>query len=193
MKIVIDTREQSPLTFMKSSVVEGSVRKTLKTGDYSIEGMEHLIAIERKSPMDLFQTMGRGNKRFQRELARTINFDYFAILVECSYMDVIKKNFPNSHRTKMRGNVVMDILFTLKFKYGIDVIFAHDRSEATAIIRQTFKTYLANKEKIVLTKIGDVPCNMIKIILHQRRKLKKVLACRSKEAKTTKRLKSKKA
>ena len=41
MKIVIDTREQTPLKFRTSKNVEGTVVKALNTGDYSIEGMEH--------------------------------------------------------------------------------------------------------------------------------------------------------
>ncbi len=47
--IVIDTREQMPLVFRHLS----AVRATLQTGDYSVLGLEHLFAVERKSLADL--------------------------------------------------------------------------------------------------------------------------------------------
>jgi len=170
LTIVVDTREQRPFTFSKSRGVKGSIRKTLKAGDYSILGYEHLIAIERKSPMDIFGTLGKGHKRFQKEIRKAINMEYFAIIVECSYMDVITKNFKDSHRTKMGGDIIIEILYTLKFKYGIDVIFAQDRNEATAIIRQIFKSYHKWKNNPPLAKIGGDNTWMIRQILLWRKK-----------------------
>ena len=39
MRLVIDTREQTPLNFQNSEAVQG----TLQTGDYSVQGLEHLL------------------------------------------------------------------------------------------------------------------------------------------------------
>jgi ERCC4-type nuclease len=47
--LVVDSREQEPLTFSRLH----SVRGTLQTGDYSIRGLEELFSIERKSIPDL--------------------------------------------------------------------------------------------------------------------------------------------
>ncbi len=42
----------------------------LETGDYSIDGFESLITVERKSLSDLYGTLGYGRERFERELQR---------------------------------------------------------------------------------------------------------------------------
>lgn len=149
MKIVIDTREQLPLHFRKSKNLEGTVRGTLSTGDYSIEGFEDKIAIERKSSSDLFGSLGKGRERFKREIERAINrLEYFAILIECSQTVILNKSFDGAHNIKkMRGDVVIKILSTLQVKYGIPVIFCNGRTEAASIIRHLFYAYLRYKKK----------------------------------------------
>lgn len=46
---LIDTREQEPLDLSPLR----SARRRLTTGDYSLQGLEHVVAIERKSLTDL--------------------------------------------------------------------------------------------------------------------------------------------
>ena len=65
--IVVDTREQAPLTFTRLVSIPG----TLTSGDYSFCGGEELSAIERKSIADLVACcMGSNRERFFRELHR---------------------------------------------------------------------------------------------------------------------------
>jgi|TARA_Y100000296_G_C5178416_1_gene261581 ERCC4-type nuclease len=142
MKIVIDTRENLPLDFRKSKNMQGVEYRALKTGDYSIVGYEEEIAIERKGISDLFGSLGKGHKKFKKEMERALGFKYFAILVEGSFTVIQNKEFEGAHYTKMRGDVVIKILYTLKFKYGIDVIFCNGRIEASKIIRSIFTAYL---------------------------------------------------
>jgi ERCC4-type nuclease len=47
--LVIDSREQAPLAFERLE----SVRGTLRTGDYSVRGLEDLFSVERKTVADL--------------------------------------------------------------------------------------------------------------------------------------------
>lgn len=74
--IKIDTREQAPwhFDFIANPHNDKSVRiiakvttGTLATGDYSIEGLEHVICIERKSLEDLRNTVIRHRDRFKEE------------------------------------------------------------------------------------------------------------------------------
>jgi ERCC4-type nuclease len=153
--IVVDTREQNPLQFTASANVTGIVTKTLPVGDYSLLGYEHNIAVERKSATDLFGTLGKGHKRFEQELRKSLQYDCFIILVECPFRKIQQKDFPEAHHSKMRGDVIIDILFTIKFKYGIDVIFATDRNEASAIIRNLFKAYLKHRQASVKKVIEE--------------------------------------
>ena len=80
MKIVIDTREQTPLDFERydCEVVRGG----LATGDYSVAGLESLAAVERKSEEDLLGCLTRERPRFERELARARGMELFAVVVE---------------------------------------------------------------------------------------------------------------
>ena len=134
-EIVVDTREQKP--FFKNATYKG-----LKTGDYSILGLEDKIAIERKSPGDLFGTLGGGHKRFKKELERAKKLDYFAIIIEGSYSKILTKDFEGSYHNKMRGYVITSILFTLHVKYNINVFFAINRNESKKIIKEIFKAYI---------------------------------------------------
>lgn len=97
--LVIDNREQNPWTFEDVVVGFGNQKKrlaiekvpgTLKSGDYSILGMEDLVAIERKSKEDLFSTIGGGRDRFVRELGRLNQMKWAAVIIECEWFDAIK-------------------------------------------------------------------------------------------------------
>jgi ERCC4-type nuclease len=46
---VVDVREQTPLVFTRLQAVSG----TLYSGDYSIQGLEAIFSVERKSIEDL--------------------------------------------------------------------------------------------------------------------------------------------
>ena len=76
MRIAIDTREQLPYVFDCETEL-----KTLKTGDYSLVGGEHLISIERKSADDLVGSLTAGRERFEKELHRGMALQYFALLL----------------------------------------------------------------------------------------------------------------
>jgi len=134
-KIVVDTREQKPL--WKKNIIS----KKLDVGDYSIEGYEDKISIERKSLGDLFGTLGKGNKRFKKELEKAMKYNYFAIVIEGSFSSCLNKDFKGSHFSKMKGYVILKILFTLHIKYGINIFFTNGRIESKNIIKQIFNSY----------------------------------------------------
>ena len=67
--IVEDSREQTPLDFSPFEAQGVSVvRKKLRTGDYSVLGMERGIIIERKSLADCVSSLTHGRERLTREL-----------------------------------------------------------------------------------------------------------------------------
>ena len=83
--VIIDSREQKPLKFkMFETEVKG-----MKTGDYTVKGMEDLICIERKSKSDLISTLTQkiNRERFKREIDRMKPFKYKCVVVES---DMIK-------------------------------------------------------------------------------------------------------
>ena len=81
---IIDTREQLPLDLSPLRIVTG----TLTTGDYSIRGLESIIAIERKSLPDLLGCIGQHRERFEREIQRLLAYPTRAIVVEAIWTDL---------------------------------------------------------------------------------------------------------
>jgi DNA excision repair protein ERCC-4 len=141
MDIVVDSREQRPLWTKDIEI------KALNVGDYSLKGHEDKIAVERKSLQDLFGTLGSGHKRFKKELERAEGYDYFAIVVDGSYSDCKKKNFAGSFYSKMKGYVIIKILFTLHVKYKINIFFTNGRVESKQVIKSIFEAYITNISK----------------------------------------------
>lgn len=84
LTLVIDTREQAPLDLAPFRAELG----TLDTGDYSVMGLEHVVAVERKSLPDLVQCVGRERERFERELQRLLAYPHRAVVVEATWADL---------------------------------------------------------------------------------------------------------
>ena len=63
-------------------------RQAWRTGDYTVEGMEGLIALERKSLEELVGTLMHSRERFFAECERLTEFRWRALLVEASYEEV---------------------------------------------------------------------------------------------------------
>ena len=81
---VVDTREQIPLDLSPLQTVAG----TLTTGDYSVKGLEAVIAIERKSLSDLLGCIGQHRERFDHEIQRLLAYPTRAVIVEATWADI---------------------------------------------------------------------------------------------------------
>ena len=86
MVIIQDTREQKPLFSPAPYIID----KNLKTGDYSIAGMEEMVTIERKTIGDLYGTLGRGRDRFEKELRRMSPMLWKGLLIEGTEDDMMR-------------------------------------------------------------------------------------------------------
>lgn len=129
--VLVDTREQTPLDLARfDNWVAGCRTETLETGDYSIEGMQDLVCLERKSLVDLVGTLMHHRERFFRQLERMQAFPYRAILVEASYED-IKSPYRFMDEVTAHPNGVSGSLDALEVRYGIPVIYT-SRNRALA-------------------------------------------------------------
>ena len=115
-KVVIDTREQAPLTFTNLPTVRG----TLDTGDYSVSGLEHLIAVERKSLPDLLACLGHGRDRFKRELQRLRAYRFRLLLVEADAATIER----GAWRSQLKPAHVFGALASWTATYGLPVWLA---------------------------------------------------------------------
>lgn len=120
--VVIDSREQQPYPF------ETSVVRALPAGDYSVVGLEHRIAIERKSKEDAYRSLGYERGRFEREVERLAGYDYAAIVVESSLPDFRRP--PPYSRLSPQSAVCS--LLGWSVKYRIPVFFCGDREHGYA-------------------------------------------------------------
>lgn len=119
--ILIDTREQRPYEFKGFK----SLRRTLKVGDYSLQGKQHIVIIERKSLPDLYGTLTRKKnfERFCRELEGLKNVWYPFILVEATPETVMN----GMQYSMANGGLVLDKVMKLYCDYGVQIIFAGNR------------------------------------------------------------------
>ena len=85
--VIVDTREQQPWTLKYHST---AIQK-LDTGDYSVQGYEDLICIERKHSISEFVS-NMSEKRFLDVLNRMTKYKYSYIVMEFNFDDVL--NFP---------------------------------------------------------------------------------------------------
>ena len=96
--VAVDSREQHPYIFRGYFADEKYGRLPLvipiqviglKSGDYSILGMEDRISVERKSLADLYGTLSAGRKRFEAEMSRLASLECAAVVIEASLSDLI--------------------------------------------------------------------------------------------------------
>ena len=85
--IIVDTREQKPWQFNEYAT---AVRK-LDTGDYSVEGLENILCIERKRSVSEIAN-NITESRFKDVLSRMSKYRFPFILLEFDLQDVL--NFP---------------------------------------------------------------------------------------------------
>ncbi len=78
---IVDTREQLPLDLSPLQTVSG----TLPTGDYSVLGLESVIAVERKSLGDLLSCIGTERERFEREVQRLLAYPTRCLVIESTW------------------------------------------------------------------------------------------------------------
>ena len=121
--VLVDTREQMPFDFSRfPNWIAGEKRKALRVGDYSVEGMEELLILERKSLSDLISTLMQNRVRFFAGCEKMTQYRWRALLVEASYED-IKTVYDDELCTQAHPNAVSGTLDALEVKFGIPVIY----------------------------------------------------------------------
>lgn len=142
MRIVVDTREQAAFNFAgyDAEVVPG----TLQAGDYSIPGLESLVAVERKSLPDLVSCLvGAGRERFERELERLRSFESAAVVVESPLVDLATGNY----RSKLDAKAAYESVVAFMCRYRLTFYFAQDRRGAERFTHSFLRHFLRTVER----------------------------------------------
>ena len=137
MIVVRDSREQKGYNFAEYPDVE-IVRGTLPQGDYSIQGLENFVAVERKSLSDLAMCLGRDRDRFFRELLRARGMESFSIVCEGTWSELSKGQYPSRLNPQSATATVCAIMSRLR----IPIVFCGSRKEAEAVTHNLLRQYL---------------------------------------------------
>ncbi len=134
MIIFQDTREQSPLDFSKYDIVTEVEVNTLKAGDYACQFKDGYIPpvfFEKKSIGDLFGTLGKGYKRFKRELEKAEKFNLRLILLITSSLSTVLKGYKYS---TIEPTALVKRIFSLWVRHNLLPVFCKDKTEAARFI-----------------------------------------------------------
>ena len=121
--VLVDTREREPFPVHANhpNWIAGERRVALKTGDYTVEGMETLLCLERKSLADLVACTVTYRRRFLTACGRLARFPWKAILIEATLED-IKGGFESvDYPLGVHPNAVCGTLDAIEAKFGIPV------------------------------------------------------------------------
>ena len=128
--VIIDTREQEGYYFGKFNTCAGMIEEKLDTGDYSIQGMEDKICVERKGCVEeLAQNLGSKKTTFLKEIERMESFPHKFLVLEFSLEELLK--FPKETRipiknkasVKITGRYMLKCLIEFELYNDVHVIF----------------------------------------------------------------------
>lgn len=137
MNILIDTREKESWNFDFFNECTGVKRQALKTGDYTIEGLEDTVILERKRTVgEIAINLGKKSKQFQAELERMQSFRFRYIICEFSLDDI--ERFPEGSGIpkskwkyiRMNSGFIQSRLNSLAEKYGVEIRFCGNKDQA---------------------------------------------------------------
>ena len=134
VRILVDSREKLPYEFPESRV------QGLQTGDYSIEGYEDLVAVERKSKSDAYTSLGRDRARFRREVERLAQMEYAALVIESDLRGFLS---PPAF-SRMNPDSALGTLLAWSVRYRIPIFFVGDRDQGRRVtfeILQKFRKH----------------------------------------------------
>jgi ERCC4-type nuclease len=147
--IIVDTREQQPWEFE----LYATANKKLDTGDYSIEGLEHVLAIERKKSVSEIAN-NISESRFKDVLERLSKIPYKFMLLEFDLEDIynfpIGSNIPKRLWSKLKINpkYLLKCLTEIQLNYGIHIVYCgsteNAKKMAESIIKKVYYKHVEN-------------------------------------------------
>ena len=160
--VIKDSREQDGYTFEPFSgryhTCKGMVVRKLDTGDYSLEGLEDKICIERKASVsELAINLGKDKHRFMAEVKRMKEFPHKFLILEFSLSDVMR--FPEGSdipeekwkSVVITNKYIIKMLVELQMYDDVHVIFCDSRANAkwmvSSILKRINELYTIGRKK----------------------------------------------
>jgi len=127
--LIADTREQEPFSFDSRLVM--MERRALPAGDYSVAGMESVVAVERKTLDDFVSTAIHQRARFRRELSKLAGYRAACVVVEAGLLEVLQGRY----RGGAHPNAVLGSALSITLDYRIPVFFCSSRQAACQFVQ----------------------------------------------------------
>ena len=148
--IIKDTREQDGYTFEpfngRYHTCKGMVVKKLDTGDYSLEGLEDKICIERKASVsELAINLGKDKHRFMAEVERMKDFPHKFLILEFSLTDLMRfpegSDIPEEKWSSVviTNKYMLKMLVEFQMYNDVHVIFCDGRAKAKLVVSSILK------------------------------------------------------
>lgn len=134
--IVIDTREQEPYSFACPVV-----RAKLDAGDYSVPGLEHRVAIERKSLADFVHTVIHDATRFAAELQKLAGMDAASVVVEANLDDILRGRNGDVLRS-VAPQAVLGTALQIGLRWHVPVYWCGSRQAACAFTEAYLRMFV---------------------------------------------------
>ncbi|MBU0616546.1 MAG: ERCC4 domain-containing protein [Planctomycetes bacterium] len=125
-RIVIDTREQAEYSFACETV-----RRKLEAGDYSADGYEDVVAVERKSLADFARTTIHEFARFAAELDKLAHLPHACIVVEGD-LDHVLRGQTGAALRGVSPESLLGAAVHIHVRFGVPVIWCGSRQAACA-------------------------------------------------------------
>jgi ERCC4-type nuclease len=142
MKILKDTREQHPWEFANAG---GASLASLKTGDYTLEGLEDKVCIERKGCVEEFAgNLGRDWARFERELGRMEGFQHAFIICEFPFWHLKEYPYHSNNKklqamSRISGKFLVKRVSEIQVDRPVKIMFCDTPVEAEYLALSIFK------------------------------------------------------
>ncbi len=156
--VVKDTREQDGYYFKPHNTCAGMVEHKLDTGDYTIQGLEDKVCIERKGCVEeLAVNLGQKKHTFLDEIDRMSPFPHKFLILEFSLDDLIK--FPDETRiptkklssVKITGKYMLKCLFEFQLYNNVQVLFCGNKYNAfiavSSILKRVNEMYTVGRKQ----------------------------------------------
>lgn len=145
LSIVVDSREQCPFQFAGHACYEGVTveQGALATGDYSVRGLESLVAVERKSLADLVGCLGKDRERFVRELERSRGLEAFCVVCEGRFEELSQ----GQYRGMLNPHSACQSIAAFMARMRVPFMFAGTRNGAEYMTFSFLRQYAEGKRK----------------------------------------------
>lgn len=145
-KVIKDTREQDGWFFYPYDKCIGMDVKKLNTGDYTIDGFEDVVCIERKACVsEIALNLGKNKDTFLAEMKRMKDYEFSFLICEFDMEDILRypegSRIPKAQKDKVKvtGKYILKCLNEFQIYYNTKIILCGNKNNAFLVCNSIFK------------------------------------------------------